>query len=245
MRIFYAIGIVLFWSCPALAFNHSLVFSGAVESAPPSGNVVISEDFTSYGTSSAHLGGTSSAPWTTLSGSDSSIDTTNDAFDFASGSGSVTIWEYQQLDSINQWVCVTTETAVFYKGVYLRSTNNSSEYAYGVRNESGNTIARYCTGHSCTDIGTATSQLFAANDGDTSCVAVSGTGTDTIFELWDFGGTPPTYPAAGVDPQTIWGAPDATITDDPGQEANTGLYVGEYNGGSLGGSDSEFHAGSW
>lgn len=128
--------------------------------------------------------------------------------------------------TVTQWAEVEEDHAGPYGGFYFRSTDNSSEYAYALRRQSnGRLMWRYCTGHSCTDIeSTGAGTTWAG--GECIGMRVSGTGTSTTVEIWNHGAT-----CSGTDPSS-WGTADATLTNDPGQEANTGTYIGLYYGAS-------------
>jgi hypothetical protein len=61
--------------------------------------------------------------------------------------------------------------------------------------------------------------ITSPNNGDWLGFSVTGTGNDTVFKYWDFGGSDPGDFAD-------WGAATQTITDNPGTAVDTGNYVG-------------------
>ena len=144
------------------------------------------------------------------------------------------------IGSINQWgvvsVSYTDADASTYAGHYFRSDGNMANVAYALRYERTVTdiVWRYCTGASCTTIATWDHSL---DDGDSFGYEVEGTGNDTVLRVWDFGGS---VPARGS-----WGAADHTFTDNPASAANTGTYIGLYDGHVNLASFDDFAGGSY
>ncbi len=131
------------------------------------------------------------------------------------------------LDNVNQYVAVEYDNiaASSYGGFYLRYTGSYSDPGYAVRYNIGSASFEWrscATGaDSCSTFATSSSHTLHA--GDYVGVEIEGTGNDTVVRIWDFGTS---VPARGS-----WGAATFTFTDNPSTAADTGKYVGLYDGG--------------
>jgi len=163
----------------------------------------------------------------------------------------VMIYDDEQTCTVTQWAMVKFNLpgSGAYGGLYMRSQNSGSTYAYAVRYEQPATqfAWRYCGGgdhsndpDSCTTIdsgGAVWSRTL--DDNDYYGVEITGTSTSTEVKIYDLGVTAISYPnwAASADSM-------ATLTNDPDQDAATGRYVGLYNGASQTIAFDDFAAGS-
>ena len=133
-----------------------------------------------------------------------------------------------------QWAMTKIDMSLgaVYGGLYFRSQNDATTYAYVVRYEEPNDdfVWRYCGGaansdvaSNCTNVGTWFNHVL--DDGDYYGIEVAGTGTGTEVKIYDLGTTAINYSnwASSADSVT-------TLTDDPGQAADTGKYIGLYSG---------------
>ena len=169
--------------------------------------------------------------WTQLSGTDPfTIQTSggSEVLRTSTTSSGTIIYTDEQTSTISQWAMVqyvnSEVTNPHFAGLYFRSTNNASEYAYTARVESAHEVVwRSCKGHSCWDIqGTTTTDIY---DGDYYGIEVTGTADDTVVKVWDFGSSPPADRGS-------WGSATDTLTDNPNsaRRADVGKYVGIYDG---------------
>ncbi len=156
----------------------------------------------------------------------------------ARGTGqAVLLYTDETTCTVTQWVMAKfAHPSNTFLGVYLRSQNDESTYAYAVRWEDGtggNDFQwRYCggsansnTGENCTTIGSGWTPGTPLDTDDYVGVEITGTGTNTEVKIYDLGTTAKNYSNwATSNDQTI------TLTDDPAQEANVGKYVGVHNG---------------
>jgi len=160
---------------------------------------------------------------------------------------SVILYTDEQTCTVTQWMMAKFDYDTnSYAGFYFRSENNESAGAYGLRWEQngGKFMWRHCggaansnTAEDCTDIGAGWTR--ALDDNDYVGVTVAGTGTDTVVTIYDLG--------TSAVPYANWAASadsSQALTDDPGQEANVGKYVGFYNGASVDVYFDNFTAGS-
>jgi hypothetical protein len=150
------------------------------------------------------------------------------------------IYDDEETCNISQWASVERVDESSYQGIYLRSDNNASNYAYAFRWTNGAPAAavdwRYCLGHSCTTIESTSSVQL--DIGDCLGVEIDGTGDDTVARIWDLGAGPCTAHAS-------WGTADATLTNNPTNAADVGKYTGTYCGAAGSGQMDTFAAGEW
>jgi len=147
-----------------------------------------------------------------------------------------------------QWAMTKIDLSLgnVYGGLYFRSQNDATTYAYAVRyEETGIDFRwRYCGGAANSDVAASCVTIgswlnHTLQDGDYYGAEITGTGTNTVVKIYDLGTTAKNYSnwATSNDGGT-------TLTDDPAQAADTGRYVGYYSGaaGDIGFDD--FEAGS-
>ena len=166
------------------------------------------------------------AKWTTLAGTAWSI--TGGLFQSASASG-VEVYTDAQTSTVTQTLQAQWRNSVpNYGGVYFRSTNNDAEYAYALRYSNVKGWEwRYCTGTTCTTIqnntdnGVSSGTHFVSDTEDYFAVQVTGTGDSTVVGVQDCGASPCTLGSFSAN---------FTFEANPAQVADTGKYVGVYNG---------------
>lgn len=184
--------------------------------------------------------------WTTVSGS---------AATWNSGTENVTIspnsqWIYNTAtDTITQAASARLDNAFLgYQGIVLRADKNASNPAYALRTNIGDSMTlRTINGNTgVTDI---YSWARTLNSGDYIGLTVSGTGSSTVFTLFDFGFTDP----GGLPDDVSWtAAADAYVVVNsgnwasaPSTYADSGKYTGFYSGGGSGDPVDNFRAGDW
>lgn len=162
---------------------------------------------------------------------------------------SVLLYTDEQTCTVTQWAMAKflITYGQIYSGFYLRSQNDETQYSYALRYEETETdfVWRYCGGsnngnvaEACQDISTTVWDR-TLNDGDYVGVEITGAGDLTVVKVYDLGVSAKSYAnwASSADASV-------TFTDNPTYPADTGKYIGLYNGGSTDVAFDDFQAGS-